>query len=81
MLAIDPMASIATLRDYRSMRASSFDATGGNADFWIFEPGETRVLANISGAGVIRHIWMTAACQETAFLRKVVIRMFWDREK
>jgi hypothetical protein len=72
---------LAALRKCRSLRASSCDTTGGNADFWIFEPGESKVIADLKGPGIIRHIWMTLACSEAAFLRKIVLRMFWDGEQ
>jgi hypothetical protein len=34
----------------------------------------------IAEPGVIRHIWMTLACPETHFLRKVILRAWWDGE-
>ena len=64
----------------RSMRCSSYDQTGGNADYWPIPAGETKVLADISGAGAVRHIWMTT--KETDMnLRGLVLRMYWDDEK
>lgn len=38
-------------------------------------PGETLVLADIEGPGVIQHIWMTTFQQHH---RKFVLRMYWD---
>ena len=43
----------------------------------LFEPGETRVIAEIDGSGCIRHIWM-AFKREPELLRGAVIRIFWD---
>lgn len=44
------------------------------------ESGEQVVLADISGPGMIRHIWMTQ--QNTPeILRGVMIRIYWDGEK
>ncbi|MGJ4845242.1 glycoside hydrolase family 172 protein [Leifsonia sp. Le1] len=43
--------------------------------------GETTELANIDGAGTIRHIWMTVATHTEAVgfvLRDLVLRMYWD---
>jgi hypothetical protein len=37
--------------------------------------GETATLAEIEGAGVIRHIWATL---EPKFHRDVILRMYWD---
>ncbi|GAA0598662.1 DUF2961 domain-containing protein [Kribbella sandramycini] len=45
------------------------------------EPGETAVLAEIDGSGVIRHIWMTVPSGTAAgpwVLRDLVLRMWWD---
>ncbi|MDC7231864.1 MAG: DUF2961 domain-containing protein [Spirochaetales bacterium] len=39
------------------------------------EAGETFVLADIKGSGVIRHIWMTTLEEE---LRSYIIRFYWD---
>lgn len=39
--------------------------------------GETAVLADVSGSGVIRHIWMTA---DSRMLRAGVLRFYWDSE-
>ena len=63
----------------RTRRVSSWDQTGGNVDKHPLVPGETLTLADISGTGVIRHIWLSMACEEDPlYLRKCVLRMFWD---
>ena len=66
------------LREGHSKRVSSWDTTGGNRDYLVIEPGATQSLAQIEGAGTIRHIWMTVSCGDDLYLRKVVLRMFWD---
>jgi hypothetical protein len=50
---------LSRLRDGRSRRVSSWDTSGRNADAWPIEAGETKLLADLTGAGVIRHIWFT----------------------
>jgi hypothetical protein len=72
------LATLAQLRDARRGRASSWDQTGGNADAWLIQPGETRTLADLRGPGAVRHIWVTTMSREDAFLRKSVLRMYWD---
>jgi len=62
------------------MRASSYDPAGGNRDWWEFEPGQMRTLAEIDGAGCIKHIWMTMGSDDKYMYRKVVLRMYWDGE-
>ncbi len=39
------------------------------------EPGETFTLADVSGMGIIKHIWIVDNCGEN---RRLVIRMYWD---
>lgn len=75
-----PLSGLATLRDCASKRESSYDRTGGNRDCLTVEPGKTAVLADIKGAGCIRHMWVTVSCGDRHYLRKVVLRMFWDGE-
>ena len=64
----------------RTRRVSSYDRSGGNNDCISIEAGETKVIAQMEGAGVIRHIWSTVSCSDPMFRRNVVIRMFWDNE-
>lgn len=49
------------------------------------KPGETKVLADIKGPGIIRHIWITVTdqiSQSNCFvLRDLVLRMYWDDER
>lgn len=64
-----------------SKRVSSWDQTGGNKDWVSFEPGETKTLAKVSGAGVIRHIWFTINHRDQMYLRRMVLRAWWDGEE
>lgn len=41
-------------------------------------PGETVTLADITGPGIIQHIWMTV--RETAY-RDCILRFYWDGEE
>jgi len=74
------LGDLPRLRAYKRRRLSSYDPTGGNADYWDFAPGQTRPIAAIQGAGCIKHIWMTMASHEPAFARQIVLRMWWDGE-
>jgi len=73
----DLLAGLTRVVRARSARQSSWDRSGRNADRWILEPGETRVLAEMDGPGCITHIWMT---QRSGY-REVLLRMFWDGEE
>lgn len=41
----------------------------------VVKPGEVFELANITGEGIIKHIWITDSCPAD---RKLVLRMYWD---
>ena len=74
------------LRSSRRRRASSWDRSGGNDDRLTLEPGASALLANISGAGCVNHVWITCASespepQEPDFLRRLLLKMYWDGEE
>ena len=73
-----PLAGLPRLTGTRSARASSWDRTGGNDDRVHIPPGGQAVLAQVDEPGVVRHIWATIACRDEHYLRKLVLRMFWD---
>ncbi|NSJ28122.1 DUF2961 domain-containing protein, partial [Blautia glucerasea] len=76
-----PLGGLPFVKNARSRRESSYDRTGGNRDFVVVPPKETKVIADIRGAGIIKHIWITTRCYEPQYLRKIIIEMYWDDEK
>ncbi len=78
MIGFSTLATLPTLRDYKSLRVSSWDQTGGNMDAWIIKPGEKRILADIKGPGCIKHIWITMGTPNEDYMRRVVLRMYWE---
>lgn len=78
MIPMTGLAGLPKIRDYRSMRASSYDRTGGNHDWLDIEGGETRTIAEIKGPGCIRHIWMTMFFAQEDYFRRVLLRFYWD---
>lgn len=75
------LSDLPRLRERRRRRRSSHDKTDGNRDFIVIPVGETRSLAEVEGAGCIRHIWVTIRCQDEWYLRKILLRMYWDEEE
>ena len=65
-------------QDYKSLKQSSYDRTGGNADRWPIQPGATQELFNAQGPGVISHIWFTISAQSANHLKELVLRIYWD---
>jgi hypothetical protein len=77
-----PLDQLALLRPgFRTKRISSYDRTGGNADCITIEAGENRVIAEMAGAGVVKHIWITIGCDDPMIRRNAILRMFWDSEE
>ena len=57
--------------------ASHLGPTRKGAPNKLLEAGETVVMADIDGPGMIRHIWMTTHLSPQV-LRGAVLRMYWD---
>lgn len=74
------LGDLARLRDYKIRRSSSYDRTGGNADFVRIEPGQTVTLIDATGPGMVTHTWFTINSDEEFHLKKLVLRAYWDGE-
>ncbi len=77
-LALDRLA---TKCDYTAGRITSCDPKGSNQDFWVIAPGETRVLAEITGPGSIVHFRDNITSDEPHHLQLHVLRIYWDGER
>ncbi|MFM9996908.1 MAG: glycoside hydrolase family 172 protein [Phycisphaerales bacterium] len=75
------------VRDATSARASSAHAEAwSNGDNRWIKPGEVFTMADLKGAGVIRHIWLTFPESAPSWIAKegsaapdeIVVRMYWD---
>ncbi len=73
--------SMFVLNDSKTARISSYETNGGNHDWIDIAPGETRTIAEISGAGVIRRFYMAPLALDRMRYRKIMLRMYWDGEK
>ncbi len=74
------LSGLISTHDYIQKRASSYDRTGGNNDFYKIPSGGTITLLDDSGPGIITHIWITIASPEQYHLKKLVLHMYWDGE-
>ena len=74
------LRDLARARPGRRRRASSWDRSGGNDDRLHIAPGSAATLFDVTGAGIITHIWVTVSSDEPDHLRKLVLRMWWDGE-
>ena len=77
---LSPLRGLAKLRDVCTRRFSSYDPTGGNDDRLHIRPGETVTIAQTEGAGIVTHLWCTVACESRFYLRKTILRAYWDGE-
>jgi hypothetical protein len=68
-------------QDTKTARLSSYDNSGGNADFIWIAPGKAATIADIAGAGVIRRFYVAFAGPDRMRWRKYVLRMYWDGQK
>lgn len=76
------LTDIAKLRpdSIKRKRISSYDKTGDNFDWIDVKPEYKVVLAEVEGAGCIKHIWCTKMCFAKHALRNAIVRMYWDGE-
>jgi hypothetical protein len=66
----------------QNRRSSSTDSNfDGNGDSKLIFPGETLVLAELEGPGIIRHIWNTSASLNPYSARAMVVRIYWDNSE
>lgn len=84
------MRDLPRLRSSRRRRTSSWDRTGGNDDRLTLFAGQTATVMETAGAGCINHLWITLANEhmtrtpnavEPDFLRKILLKMYWDGEE
>jgi hypothetical protein len=82
LLSQDPdwLSTLPQAKDYVQHRASSYDRSGGNADFRTIAPGATLTLLDEAGPGLISHVWVTIASDDPNHLKALVLRMYWDGE-
>ncbi len=78
--ANDWLAGLPQARNYAQKRASSYDRSGGNADYRRIAPGETLLLMDEAGPGEITHVWTTMWARGGAPLKALVLHIYWDSE-
>jgi hypothetical protein len=67
-------------QSYSVHRISSSDPNGANRDWVRVAPGATTTMMDVDGPAQISHIWMTVADSEKYFLKRLVLRLYWDNE-
>ena len=64
----------------RNAGGCSNKGSKGNA-FGIVEPGETKVLMDEAGSGVVTRTWIALLNRTRQRLRSLRIRMYWEGAK
>jgi hypothetical protein len=81
LVAAQVPQDLADKKNFRAMRVSSADPSGGNGDARGIGPGQTLQVADIKGGGRLTHFWCTIAAQDPDHLRQLVLRITWDDAK
>jgi hypothetical protein len=80
--SLDSLSDLPRLKTFSAHRASSENPfIGSNDDSKRIMPGETLVMADLAGPGVVSHIWLTVADNEYAWPRLVRLRVYYDGKK
>jgi hypothetical protein len=81
-IGLSSLSNLALIRKgINRKRISSYDKTGGNLDFIILDGNKIFEICNLKSSGIIKHIWMTLNSSDKYYLRKILIRMWWDGEE
>ena len=77
-----PLDQLTLFSNNQSKRTSSTDPNfNGNGDSKEIQAGETLVLADLYGPGIITHIWNTSASLNPFSARALVLRIYWDNNE
>lgn len=76
------IGNLPLLKPGRTRRTTSADPDwrNGQEDWTHVNPGQTLVLADVDGPGVITQIWNTVNTPEPGHPRLLRLRMYWDGE-
>ena len=73
-------AALPYLKNSKLILVSSHDTSDGNADRISLLPGKRATILDVEGPGMITRIWLAIDSRDPSFLRRIVIRMYWDNE-
>ena len=77
--AEDVLDSLTRQQSFEARRvSSSHEDLGRNGDARSIDAGETLVLGDLEGPGIISHIWTTVGSEDPFYPRNLVLRFYWD---
>lgn len=78
----DDSLALARLKNYSAWRVSSNNSFAfSNDDSKRIMPGQTLVMADLSGPAAVTHIWVTVADNEFGWPRLLRLRVYYDGRK
>ncbi len=76
---VDGLDALTQPQDYVAMRESSANEDlSKNGDSRPIEPGDTLVLGDLEGPGIITHLWSTVSPADPFYTRSLVLRVYYD---
>ena len=69
------------LRESKLIQVSSHDTSGGNNDMITIPAGKESTILDVPGPGVITRIWFRVNSDDPFYLRRILIKMYWDEEE
>jgi hypothetical protein len=73
-------AMLPYLKPSKHILVSSADSAGGGNDKISLAPGQHTTILNVTGPGVINRILFSLDSRDPYFLRKILVRIYWDDE-
>ena len=73
-------AALPYLKNCKLIQVSSYDTSGGNNDRISIAPGKTVTIFDAEGPGMIVRMWFAIDSRDPYFLRRMVVRIYWDDE-
>ncbi|HEY9167113.1 MAG TPA: glycoside hydrolase family 172 protein [Candidatus Kryptonia bacterium] len=74
-------SQIPYIRNSRLYHVGSYDTTGRNSDFISIPAGKSVSIMDVQGPGAVARIWMTVGSSDPYYLRRILMRMYWDGEQ
>ncbi len=74
-------AALPLLKNSKLIQVSSHDLGGGNDDFIVIPAGKKARILDVEGPGMITRIWFALNSPDPYFLRRILIRIYWNNEK
>jgi len=65
-------------KHFLRQRESSYNRTGGNRDYIVVQAGATYAIPELSGAGIIRHLWFTVVPGSEDAYRELILQIAFD---